>query len=68
MIGMLTHIVLFKLKDRSPGNVEKARQVLLGMKGKIPQLCHLEVGADVLHSEKCRIIRLIQSTLKYQNI
>ncbi len=47
---MLTHIVLFKLKDRR--NSQKARDVLLGMKGKIPQLRHLEAGIDVLHSER----------------
>ncbi|MDP3105947.1 MAG: Dabb family protein [Candidatus Methanoperedens sp.] len=39
---MITHIVLFKLIDRS--NAQKARDVLLGMKGKIPQLRHLEAG------------------------
>jgi hypothetical protein len=59
MIGMLTHIVLFKLKDRSPGNLEKARDVLLGMKGKIPQLRYLEVGVDILHSERAYDIALI---------
>jgi len=36
MMGMLTHIVLFKLRDRSPANIEKAKEVLLGMLGKIP--------------------------------
>ena len=56
---MLTHIVLFKLKDRSPGNVEKAREVLLGMLGKIPQLRHLEVGVDILHSERSYDLALI---------
>ena len=48
----LTHIVLFKLKDRSPRNVENAREVMMSMKGKIPQLRHLEVGIDILHSER----------------
>lgn len=56
---MITHIVLFKLKDRSPRSVEKARDVLLGMKGKIPQLRHLEVGTDVLHSERSYDIALV---------
>lgn len=56
---MITHIVFFKLKDRSPRNVEKARDVLLGMKGRIPQLRHLEVGVDVLHSERSYDIALV---------
>ncbi len=70
---MITHIVLFKLKDRSPGNIEKARDVLSGMKGKIIQMRYLEVGVDILHSERSYDIALITKfdTLKdleaYQN-
>ncbi|VVB85403.1 Stress responsive A/B Barrel Domain protein [uncultured archaeon] len=56
---MIIHIVLFKLKDRSAKNVQKARDVLLGMKGKIPQLRHLEVGIDVLHSERSYDLALV---------
>ncbi len=56
---MITHIVFFKLKDRSLRSVGKARDVLLGMKGRIPQLRHLEVGVDVLHSERSYDIALV---------
>ncbi|VVB97492.1 Stress responsive A/B Barrel Domain protein [uncultured archaeon] len=56
---MITHIVFFKLKDRSPQSIEKARNVLLGLKGRIPQLRHLEVGIDVLHSERSYDIALV---------
>ncbi len=56
---MITHIVLFKLIDHSPLNVEKARDVLLGMEGKIPQLRHLEVGVDVLHSARSYDLALV---------
>ncbi len=56
---MITHIVLFKLKDRTPRNVEKARDALLSMKGKIPQLRHFEVGTDVLHSERSYDLALV---------
>ncbi len=56
---MITHIVFFKLKDRSRGSFEKARDVLLGMKGRIPQLRHLEVGLDVLHSQRSYDIALV---------
>ena len=54
---MLTHIVLFKLKDRR--NAQKARDVLLGMKGKIPQLRDIEAGIDVLHSERSYDLALV---------
>ena len=39
--------------------VQKTRDVLLSMQGKIEQLLHLEVGADVLHSERSYDIVLI---------
>lgn len=56
---MITHIVLFKLIDRSPENIEKARAVLAGMAGKIPQLRHLEVGADVLRTDRSYDLALV---------
>jgi hypothetical protein len=56
---MITHVVLFKLKDASLGSVQKARDILSGMKGKISLLRHLEVGMDVLHSERSYDIALI---------
>ncbi len=56
---MITHIVLFKLKDSSPSNIEKARDVLMGMKGRIPELRHLEVGIDVLRSERSYDLALL---------
>jgi len=56
---LITHIVFFKLKDRTPESVEKTAQVLRDMEGKIEQLRHLEVGVDVLHSERSYDIALI---------
>jgi len=55
---MITHIVCFKLKDRSPESVEQTAQVLRDMEGKIEVLRHLEVGLDVLHSERSYDIAL----------
>ncbi len=49
---MITHIVLFKLKERTDAGVEAARQVLLSMEGKVEQLRYLEVGVDLVHSER----------------
>ncbi|QMV40618.1 Dabb family protein [Cohnella cholangitidis] len=55
---MITHIVLFKMKDRSPESVERTAQVLRDMEGKIDVLRHLEVGTDVLHSDRSYDIAL----------
>jgi hypothetical protein len=56
---MITHVVLFKLKDRSPESVQATKQVLANMEGKIPVLQHIEVGTDVLHLERSYDIALI---------
>jgi hypothetical protein len=49
---VLTHIVLLKLRDAGPENKAKVRAVLAGMAGKIPQLRHLEVGVNIIHSDR----------------
>lgn len=59
VVFMFTHIVFFRLKDKSRENVNKARDILLGMNGKIPQLKHLQVGIDVVHSGRSYDIALI---------
>ncbi|MEC0249143.1 Dabb family protein [Paenibacillus chitinolyticus] len=56
---MITHVVFFKLKDRSPESVEQARAKLQNMEGKISELLHIEVGADVIHSERSYDLALI---------
>jgi hypothetical protein len=56
---MITHIVLFKLKERSAEGIEKAQEILLSMEGKVEQLRHLEVGIDLIHSERSSDIALI---------
>ena len=47
---MIKHVVCFKLKDLS--DAPKAREILLSMKGKVPQITDIEVGLDYLHSER----------------
>lgn len=49
---MIVHIVLFKLKDPSAENAAKAKEMLLSMDGKLPMLRQLEVGTDVIRSER----------------
>ena len=47
---MIKHIVCFKLNEgESP---EKAKEVLLSMKGNVPMLRGIEVGVDILHSAR----------------
>ena len=62
---MITHVVLFKLKDRSPESIEKARAALASLAGKIPQLRHFEVGADVLHTDRSYDLALVA---KFDNL
>ena len=56
---MIKHIVFFKLKDPSAENIERTVQVLRDMQGKIPQLRSLEVGADVIRSERSYDLALV---------
>jgi hypothetical protein len=56
---MVTHIVLFKMKDRSGDTARRARELLVGMKGRIPGLLDVEVGLDYLRSERSFDIALI---------
>ncbi len=55
----LTHVVLFKLKDRSPEAVEKTAHVLRSMDGKIAPLQAIEVGVNVVPSPRAYDIALI---------
>ncbi|RIX54020.1 Dabb family protein [Paenibacillus nanensis] len=56
---MITHIVLFKLKDNSEESVARTAAVLRDMEGKIDVLKSIEVGIDVLHSERSYDISLV---------
>lgn len=56
---MITHIVFFKLSDPSSGNIASTRDKLLEMSGKIPEIRHLEVGVDVVRSERSYDIALV---------
>jgi hypothetical protein len=56
---MITHVVVFKLKDRTPENIEKVRAKLAALGGKIPVLRHFEVGVDVLRTERSYDLALL---------
>lgn len=54
---MITHIVFFKLTTAAdiPATVE----LLRSMNGRIAELRHLEVGSDMLHTERSYDIALL---------
>lgn len=56
---MFTHIVFYRLIDNSEENKEKVKGILLSMEGKVEQLKAIEVGIDVLHSERSYDLALI---------
>lgn len=56
---MIKHIVLFKLKDKSPENLAKTKEILLSMDGNVPLLRSIEVGLDFLHSGRSFDVALV---------
>lgn len=56
---MFTHIVFFKLSNPTKDNLNKAEDILKSMEGKIPELKGLEVGIDVLKTERSFDIALV---------
>lgn len=56
---MIKHVVFFKLKDGSPESVERTAEVLRGLEHKVEQLRSLEIGKDILRSERSYDIALI---------
>lgn len=49
---MIKHVVCFKLKNNSLAEKEKAKEVLLSMKGNVPLLKDIQVGIDFLGSPR----------------
>ena len=56
---MITHVVMFRLIDRTPESVGRAADVLRGLAGKVPTLRSLEVGVDLLRSDRSWDIALV---------
>lgn len=65
---MIKHVVLFKLKDSSPESVERTVSVLRGLEGKVEQLVDIQVGADVIHSERSYDIALITTFASLEDL
>ena len=54
---VIVHNVLFKLRNKA--DIPAAVEVLRGMKGRIEELRHIEVGVDFLKSERSYDIALL---------
>lgn len=56
---MIIHIVMFKFKNRTEESIEKAKNMLLDMEGKIEELKHIEVGRDITQSDRSYDVALL---------
>jgi len=57
---MFHHIVFFKLRERGDREgAEKIKAALEAMRGKIPQLKHLEIGIDELRGDRSWDVALV---------
>ena len=61
---MIKHIVLFKVNDKS--KIEKAKELILGLKDKIPEIVDIEVFSDIGYDKSASDFGLI-TTLKDKN-
>ena len=59
LLYLVTHIVLLKLRDRSPEARQRIGELLASMEGQVPQLTSLEVGCDVLQTDRSYDVALI---------
>jgi hypothetical protein len=55
---MVKHIVMFKLAEKTPENMERAVSNLKSLEGKIETLQSIEIGTDFLESERSYDIAL----------
>ena len=56
---MFTHIVLFKVKEPTKENLEFLEKTFLSMNGNIKELNELEVGIDVIRSNRSYDVAII---------
>lgn len=63
---MIKHVVCFKLKDNSQIKCKMAKDILMSMKGKVPQVIDIAVGIDFLKSERSFDI-VLEVVLKNKN-
>ena len=56
---MIKHIVMLKLRENTPELIEKLSSSILSMRENISQLRSIEVGVDIVHSERSYDLVLI---------
>ncbi|MFI3229495.1 MAG: Dabb family protein [Bacillota bacterium] len=56
---MIKHIVLYKLTNPTAEVMAETKAVLLSMVGKVPEIIDIEVGCDILHSDRSYDMSLI---------
>lgn len=56
---MFTHIVLFKLKEATEENLKFVEETLLSMNGNVKELKELEVGVDLIRSDRSYDVGII---------
>lgn len=49
---MIKHVVCFKFAEPTEASLKKAREILLSMKGNVPTAKEIQVGEDILHSNR----------------
>lgn len=49
---MIKHVVCYKFKEPTEENLRKAKEVLLSMVGRVPEVKAMNVGIDILHTER----------------
>lgn len=69
---MFNHVAMFKLKNPGRDEILRVREMLLGLKQQINLIRSLEVGIDLLHSQRsCDLLLLtrfdsIEDMILYQ--
>ena len=56
---MITHIALIKLVHANAETIEVAKKILSGLEGKVPQVRHLEIGVNLVHSYRSYDLSLV---------
>jgi len=65
---MIKHVVLFKLAEKTPENMERAIQSLQSLEGNIETLKFIEIGSDFLESERSYDIVLTAHFEDYEGL
>lgn len=56
---MITHIVFFKFIEPTTANITATKDKLKAMSGKIPEIVQIEVGVDIVRSERSYDLALV---------